>query len=187
MSDERALYALKALADEDRGREAPEEVERRVVAKFHARKRRKAAGWILAGMVAAAAVVIAMVAFERRSPAPAVQKQVENVSETPPVVTPVIASEPAREIPQAPPVRRPAVVARRAQPEEVVTEFFPLMNPAPPLGSGQILRVQLPASAMQVVGLPVREDRLNDRVQADVIVGEEGLARAIRFVSYEFK
>jgi hypothetical protein len=72
-------------------------------------------------------------------------------------------------------------------PQEVVTDFFPLMDPAPPFERGQLLRVELPASAMQMVGLPVREDRLADSVQADVLVGEEGLPRAIRFVSFELK
>jgi hypothetical protein len=38
---------------------------------------------------------------------------------------------------------------------------------------------------MRKVGLPVNEDRLSDRVYADVLVGDEGLARAIRFVRYE--
>jgi hypothetical protein len=73
------------------------------------------------------------------------------------------------------------------KPQEIVTDFFPLMDPAPPLGRGQLLRVELPASAMQMVGLPVREDRLADSVEADVLVGEEGLPRAIRFVSFEVK
>jgi hypothetical protein len=43
------------------------------------------------------------------------------------------------------------------------------------------VRVSLPASAMREVGLPVREDRLMDRVQADVLVSN-GMATAIRFV-----
>jgi hypothetical protein len=64
-----------------------------------------------------------------------------------------------------------------------VTDFFPLMDVAPPLGRGQLLRVAVPASAMRSVGLPVREERLDEPVQADVLVGEEGMVRAIRFVS----
>ena len=73
------------------------------------------------------------------------------------------------------------------QPEEIVTDFFPLMDPAPPFGRGKILRVELPASAMGMVGLPVNEQHLADSVQADVLVGEEGLPRAIRFVKFEGK
>jgi hypothetical protein len=69
----------------------------------------------------------------------------------------------------------------------VVTDFFPLMNPAPSFGRGQMLRVQLPAAAMRTVGLPVREEHLGDLVQADVLVGEEGMPRAIRFVRFDVK
>jgi len=81
--------------------------------------------------------------------------------------------------------RKPEVPVVRAQPSEVVTDFFPLMDPAPPFQRGRILRVELPASAMQMVGLPVHEQHLNDPVQADVLIGEEGLPRAIRFVKFE--
>ena len=64
-------------------------------------------------------------------------------------------------------------------------QFFPLLDVAPPFESGEMLRVTVPASTMREVGLPVNEDHLTDRVYADVLVGQEGLARAIRFVSYE--
>ena len=66
-----------------------------------------------------------------------------------------------------------------------MTEFFPLLDVAPPFERGQLMRVTVPASTMREVGLPVNEDHLTDRVYADVLVGQEGLARAIRFVSYE--
>jgi hypothetical protein len=71
--------------------------------------------------------------------------------------------------------------------EETVTDFFLLLDPAPPFERGEILRVNLPASVMQTVGLPVREERLGERVQADVLVGEEGLPRAIRFVRTDMR
>lgn len=56
------------------------------------------------------------------------------------------------------------------------------MDVPPPVGHGALVRVNLPAEAMRAVGLPVREDRLSERVQADVLLSEEGLATAIRFV-----
>jgi hypothetical protein len=71
------------------------------------------------------------------------------------------------------------------QTREVVTDFFPLLDVAPPFERGELLRVMVPASTMRKVGLPVNEDHLTDRVYADVLVGQEGLARAIRFVSFE--
>jgi hypothetical protein len=66
-----------------------------------------------------------------------------------------------------------------------VTEFFPLIDAPPPMDHGEVFRVTVPAAAMRTVGLPVSEDRLSDRVQADVLVSEEGLATAIRFVRNE--
>ena len=85
----------------------------------------------------------------------------------------------------APAPRKVARKIARPQAREVVTDFFPLMDPAPPFERGQMLRVQLPAAAMRTVGLPVREDHLADPIQADVLVGEEGMPRAIRFVRFD--
>jgi hypothetical protein len=104
--------------------------------------------------------------------------------------------EVAIQTPEAPVRPAHATISKRARKSthveeqtahEVVTDFFPLMDPAPPFGRGQILRVQLPATAMRAVGLPVADDRLADQIQADVLVGEEGLPRAIRFVKFEMK
>ncbi len=55
----------------------------------------------------------------------------------------------------------------------------------PPFERGELVRVVVPASTMRDVGLPVSQDHLSDFVQADVLVGQEGLARAIRFVGFE--
>jgi hypothetical protein len=87
-------------------------------------------------------------------------------------------------------IAAPAPKPRKAdpvkpEPREIVTEFFPLLDVAPPFERGELLRVMVPASTMRKVGLPVNEEHMTDRVYADVLVGEEGLARAIRFVSYE--
>ena len=67
---------------------------------------------------------------------------------------------------------------------EVATAFMPLgyMSAMNLQDGGQIVRVELPRSAMVSLGLPVNMDRLSERVKADVLVGADGLARAIRFV-----
>jgi len=67
---------------------------------------------------------------------------------------------------------------------EVVTEFFPLREgeDLTALASGQMLRVELPGSALSDVGLPVTPETVNTPVKADVVLGDDGLARAIRFV-----
>lgn len=67
---------------------------------------------------------------------------------------------------------------------EVATRFMPLdyAGPINLQDGGQLVRVELPRSAMLNLGLPVNMDRYSERVKADVFVGADGLARAIRFV-----
>lgn len=71
-----------------------------------------------------------------------------------------------------------------AEPEEIATEFIPLMNGGrlPPGDAGHMMRVEVPRSALASFGLPVNADLQGGRVKADVLVGEDGMARAIRFV-----
>jgi len=45
-----------------------------------------------------------------------------------------------------------------------------------------VLHVELPRSAMMQVGLEVSPERAEETVRADVMVGSDGLARAVRFV-----
>ena len=56
------------------------------------------------------------------------------------------------------------------------------MNAASLQDGGQIVRVELPRSALANFGLPVNMDRYNEKVKADVLFGVDGLAHAIRFV-----
>jgi hypothetical protein len=74
---------------------------------------------------------------------------------------------------------------KSAEPEEIVTGFFPLMENPPPFERGLLVRMTVPASTMRAVGLPVGDNHLSDPVQADLLVGQDDLARAIRFVSYQ--
>ena len=47
---------------------------------------------------------------------------------------------------------------------------------------GSVVRVRVPRSAMFRVGLPVNMNRMNDSIQADLVLSEDGIARAVRFV-----
>jgi len=82
-------------------------------------------------------------------------------------------------------LRRPdsASVANHVT-KEIATDFIPLsyMSAASLQDGGQIVRVQLPRSALANFGLPVNMDRYNEKVKADVLYGVDGMARAIRFV-----
>jgi hypothetical protein len=75
------------------------------------------------------------------------------------------------------------VVANHAV-NEVATEFMPLgyLTAANFQEGGQIVRVELPRAALANFGFPVNMDRYKERVKADVLLGADGLAHAIRFV-----
>ena len=78
------------------------------------------------------------------------------------------------------------VVGTVTDPEasEVMSAFMPLgdTNPANIQEGAQVVRVELPRYAMARFGLPVNMERYDERVKADVWLGADGLARAIRFV-----
>lgn len=199
MQEEPVDNLLRALRESDSGREAPARVEVCLREAFRQRHRR-AFPWGLQGvrgrLAAAAVAVLAILVFRVVGLRPAEHAR----QDTPPVLqteAPAAAEAYRRPVPDArsaPAVGFAAVPVKTAvsrtsvRPErvteEVVTEFFPLMEGAPPLEQGSIVRMSVPLSTMRRVGLPVREDRMEQPIQADVVFGQEGLARAIRFVSY---
>lgn len=67
---------------------------------------------------------------------------------------------------------------------ETTTDYFPLTDEddLKSLDSAQVVRVELPASALITVGLGVDPNSDAETVKADVLLGQDGLARAIRFV-----
>ncbi len=81
---------------------------------------------------------------------------------------------------------RPRRAKRNVTPEarEITTDFLPLVEAESlaSLESGQIVRVELPRQALVSFGLPMNNERAHEPVKADVLLGDDGLARAIRFV-----
>jgi hypothetical protein len=67
---------------------------------------------------------------------------------------------------------------------EVTTDFFPVgYGSAPNLGDGgQLVRVEMPRSALVAFGVPMNVNRYDEAVKADVLFGADGMAHAIRFV-----
>ena len=63
-------------------------------------------------------------------------------------------------------------------------EFIPLPNAArlAPSEDVNLVRVEVPRSTMIALGYPVAADRAAELVQADVVLGSDGLARAVRFL-----
>ena len=67
---------------------------------------------------------------------------------------------------------------------EVATEFMPLgyLNARALQDGGQIVRIEVPRTTLASFGLPVNMERYNEKVKADILLGLDGRARAIRFV-----
>jgi len=64
------------------------------------------------------------------------------------------------------------------------TDFLPLpyADNSGPLGDADIVRLTLPNSALASLGLPVSEESTAKDVTADILLGEDGIPRAISFV-----
>ena len=65
---------------------------------------------------------------------------------------------------------------------EIATEFLPLPYSHVPMNTGSTVRIEVPATALMSFGLAPTDFQGDDTVQADVVIGEDGLARAVRFV-----
>jgi hypothetical protein len=75
--------------------------------------------------------------------------------------------------------RKPATqTAKRA---EIKTEFIALSYAGNP-ESGQIVRIKVPSSMMVSLGLMSTVARPNSLVNAEVVVGDDGMSHAIRFI-----
>jgi hypothetical protein len=81
-------------------------------------------------------------------------------------------------------VEQASVPATNAETKELATDFVLVGygNALDLQDGGQLVRVELPRSALAKFGLPMNMDRADERIKADVLVGTDGLARAIRFV-----
>jgi hypothetical protein len=68
---------------------------------------------------------------------------------------------------------------------EDLADFIPLpyADDDSPLGAGELVRVRLSQSTLGLLGFPVADVRASEPVTADLVIGEDGVARAIRFVS----
>lgn len=111
---------------------------------------------------------------------------------TPPLLT-TAAPSPDRRAPRlapggaAPDRVESAFSEAEGNAEEVVTEFIPLYPGQRlfPIERGRLIRTFVPRSLLGTFGLPVHPDWAIVPIKADVVVGEDGTARAVRFVREE--
>ena len=193
---------LQALAREDEKLQAPPRVQAGLMAAFRARSERAPRVWrrlSWAGVAAAVAIAVWLAAaYGRRQPVSQTPRAMQARRSAPTSRTPnaeiagsasaaqavlpvhkakkdgVMAGRQAR-----PP--RPGLDASRAA-ADVGNEFIALSGGSYPMGDGVIVRVQVPRSAPALVGLPVSGGDFSGTITADVVLGEDGVARAIRFV-----
>jgi hypothetical protein len=147
---------------------------------------------------------IAALRFRNTEPAPP-QKQIAGQKEnSDPKVSPspeaFVVDSSSQDSQQEPavitPRRRQVAAARRTSQNrgtgdvatnhvrEIATDFIPLgySSDVNLQEGGQIVRVEVPRATLVKFGIPVNMDRLNEKVKADVWLGVDGLAHAIRFV-----
>lgn len=208
LEDARSLGSgLAALAASYSEQESPRRVEENLLVMFRQRamvapQAPRRVRWMRITAAAAAAIIIvaALVwsrqqsatpqqAMPKGGPPPAQNERDRKLDELAPVIADEKpAPEPKRK--QKPRGSRIAGDSRardnRLPPSEteIATDFLPLVEYDNLINfeSGEIRRVMLSRSSLVSLGLPVNMDRANEPVKADVLVGHDGLARAIRFV-----
>jgi hypothetical protein len=173
---------MARLAAEHRAARAPLSVERAVLAEFDALRRRR--GWGIAAVGAIAAMVLAgaFVGRERVTPRPAdlVKAAMPVTTQiTTPITAPVTATLPrkrslVRELPRK----------QNARQQSGDEPFFaiPYTVPLAPEERAAVVRITLSPSAMAAVGFRLPAIDAGGDTQADVLVGEDGRAHAIRIV-----
>ena len=163
---------LRMLAADWRPVEAPARVESRLTAAFLGQTglamRRPPSRWwvpVATWATAAAAVVgLAMFLARDRQPVPAHRTTSSRVE--------LAAVEP------------PADLESAGDFSDADADFIPMPNAAriEPNEDLNLVRVEVPRSAMIALGYALSEDRASDPVKAEVVLGADGLARAVRFL-----
>jgi hypothetical protein len=196
-------HTLGALADADRHVTGPERIGQAVMDAWDAEHAPRAAGRYVWSRIrlplrlaaAAALVLLGILAANRpraRPPSPLVSESAPIASESAPVALalPGASLTPAMGSVMAPAARPSASAARRrarrgamtpARTQEEVGLLLiadPMFDPA----RATVVSVRMPRSALAFFGLPVAELEAGGDVDVEMIVGEDGIARAIRRV-----
>jgi hypothetical protein len=152
---------------------------------------------------AAAAVLLIALFMSQQTTSPTVDQAVsipnkapqDQIIGIPPVVLPEVATTAKTKISQKRLARFASIKTRFSAPkrsvvpsprtvaakEEIKSEFITLSYARDP-ESGQIVRVKVPRSMMVTVGLVASVDKPTTLVDAEVLLGDDGLTRAIRFI-----
>lgn len=190
LGEDRVSASLRALREESAGAEASASVEANVLAAFRTQKiqrvrRKRAALWIMAAtaaLVLAGLVTVANVGMEQPQVARSPHQQAAVPPAQPAIPKPTVLAQAAKSVRKA--RSRPVQAAQQIEPPLESWSDFVAVPYAPPLNvqdGGQVLRVRLPRSSLQSFGIPMPVDHAFDRYNAEVMVGQDGVVRAIRF------
>jgi hypothetical protein len=167
-----ARIALQALRETTRDAETPQRVEMRLRQEFgmrHRTAKARSAVIFAAWALATAAVLFAGVSWWNWRLAQTHGNAVSAGNSTktnalPPSATPSDTSE------------EPTLIA-----DNEVGEFTLLPGSLPQdLDDSAIVRVGMQRAALSALGLPVNEERVSDWIQVDLLVGQDGLPKAVR-------
>jgi hypothetical protein len=170
-----ARTALQALRETTRDAQAPQRVEMRLLHEFgmrHRTRKARSAAIFAAWALATAAVLFAGVGWwnwrltqtHGDISAGNVVKPNTSVPSVNPSVTPVDTSE------------EPTLIA-----DNGAGDFTLLPGSLPQeTEDSTIVRVGMQRGALSALGLPVNEERVSDWIQVDLLVGQDGLPKAVR-------
>jgi hypothetical protein len=173
-----ARIELQALRDMTRDASAPQRVEMRLRQEFFARTRaqktrRLAIGfaWVLAS---AAMLLIGMNWWNWHIANENIPLQSANNSASAPNTT-ASPVNPIENYPTEPANESTLIAANDA-------EDFTLLpgSMAQEAGDGSVVRVRMQRGALGDLGLPVNEERANEWIQVDLLVGQDGQPQAVR-------
>jgi hypothetical protein len=152
------------------------------------RQRKRRQRWGMGAIAATAATVCLIVWPHRQANGPTPQPAPVRLA----VVVPPPPKFSAVALTQAPSIQIPrhhsriAMRSLKRRPDAVpeASEFVAIPYSAPFLATDQIdiYRVQVPRVTLASYGMPMQPNSLNATVTADLLVGSDGIARAVRFV-----
>jgi hypothetical protein len=180
----RLTNAMSLLAGEFVEAAAPPELESMLLAEFHRASRlRRRRRWYWATPAGAIAASIAALWIAESRPRP--KENVISASPSGPAIASAVIESP-RMVAQ-PMVTRPTR-ARAAAPQatpELEQPFVPIpyVTPLDPLERFNVVRMELPVAALIAAGLVIQTADAGARAEADVVVGQDGRARAVRLIS----
>lgn len=190
----RLSAAVRSVATQGHRAVLPRGLENELLAEFDAVRRvapQPKFFWLSAGALALAAGLMAVV-VQLRSPGGQAKPLPSVVaSAAVPSALPTAMESPVPVVPGLRPVTvppRPVRPVRVAEPrpagqEEQAFVSIPYTMPLGPDERANVLRMDVPVSALIAAGLPMRVWDMSANASADVLVGEDGRARAVRLVS----